>query len=78
MVGYAVGRGGLTDSKNASNSFFPILNRAVFWDLATVIHNFLIGDTIYMAFFSYLIVRLALSCDPPFILLRVSVKNFIL
>ena len=35
MVGHAMDRGGLKDSENASNSFFPKINRTVFWDLGT-------------------------------------------
>ena len=35
MVGHAMDRGGLKDSENASNSFFPKINRTVFWYLGT-------------------------------------------
>ena len=35
MVGHAMDRGGLKDSKNAPNSFFPKINRTVFCDLGT-------------------------------------------
>ena len=35
MVGHAMDRGGLKDSENASNSFFPKINRTGFWDLGT-------------------------------------------
>ena len=35
MVGHAMDRGGLKDSKNASNYFFPKINRTGFWRFGT-------------------------------------------
>ena len=35
MIDPAMDRGGLKDSENAPNSFFPKINRTVFWRLGT-------------------------------------------
>ena len=35
MIGPAMDRGGLKDSENAPNSFFPKINWTVFWHLGT-------------------------------------------
>ena len=35
MVGHAMDKGGLKDSKNASNSFFPKISRTGFWRFDT-------------------------------------------
>ena len=35
MIDPAIDRGGLKDSENAPNSFFPKINRTVFWRLGT-------------------------------------------
>ena len=35
MISPAMDRGGLKDSENAPNSFFPKINRTVFWQLGT-------------------------------------------
>ena len=35
MINPAMDRGGLKDSENAPNSFFPKINRTVFWRLGT-------------------------------------------
>ena len=35
MIGAAMDIGGLKDSETAPNSFFPKINRTVFWHLGT-------------------------------------------
>ena len=35
MIDPAMDRGGLKDSENAPNSFFPKINRTLFWRLGT-------------------------------------------
>ena len=35
MIDLAIDRGGLKDSENAPNSFFPKINRTLFWRLGT-------------------------------------------
>ena len=39
MIGPAMDRGGLKDSETAPNSFFPKINRTVFWHLGTDMLN---------------------------------------
>ena len=43
MIDPAMDRGGLKDSENAPNSFFPKINRTLFWRLGTDMLDFLQG-----------------------------------
>ena len=43
MIDLAMDRGGLKDSENALNSFFPKINRTLFWRLGT--------DMLYLCWF---------------------------
>ena len=45
MIDLAIDRGGLKDSENAPNSFFPKINRTVFWRLGTDMRFMKIGHT---------------------------------